>query len=1423
MFRRFGPPIKYAQNTLDMNLSDLEVINPSTWRTAHSVAMSERVALKEGNQALYADPDSALDKYRDFDLVQEMMSRKGSKLLWVRARAIDADVVNANGDYFPKAELLKKVVHEGNKVPAYKTFEGVPIYTNHANKDITQAKGQVVYAEWDEKQNCVFVVFYVDEEAYPDIARGIRVGYMRDVSMGCQVESGKCSICDNEAQTEKEYCDHMRKYKGKTYPETGKKAYEVNFGIKFIELSIVGDGAFDMCSIEELYDQDELVQKAAELTKKAGAIQALVVTAQSKEWGSDPMFATAMDACMYRAASLSNTAMRLAQAPSNLVGGQILATGGANSNTTVAKIIEFLGIDSKTGLNILDLLNLALNFLEVAILNLFSKKDNVDLTHVQKVAKAMADLQGTMQDMIDDGIDVGGQAGQQGGVPLPQQGGAPQQTVPGPLTAPGQPQGQGADYTTSNGQVGRAMNPQQQGGMKVQPTAFSLGIGGGASASTKGTSRPMLVWADATSNKREVVAGVLDDDASTAERFGRSILTLASTLGITPANHQAFVRSAGGNNTNTRSGLPSQDVRGGGNTTMNKNEIAQRLANKLRERKADRVSYVANFEDDSKTHRVALSTDGTVQAFYGGEPIRWEPTLSENQIVLLENSQIDVVGQQILADFKGAVRTAQKAGRHPRDMEGPMNAELDDARTYEADDIFERQLDGSKERSGPREEHRELDLESARKKGLKYDETVLNQALDSDAGLYTWKGDLTKEIRDYLYTDARDDAPTEHIELRLQRARAQSRGESEPRDVVSNVLQALGRAVISGQSTPSEVREVVAKIAERKDIADLITLASIGTSKRNKIREKIAFHNLNSVRLTTEAAIYDELGAITDGKQITASDVVEVIRLASSQPEKTVAGITRIAKSLIDSGSRVSVDLGHRTAGFTDKLKVALDSVVSGPVEDKVNRSHLKASLMAMASTCEELVATPEEIVATIANTDKEVLAADIEAARTEDATEERLTRRSRHEFFGMNRFASKKDVYASLIGWLADYSNDAKFSTGLVVEAASRAASNPRAAEMLITKMLRTAGIEVTEEKLTTRRIVCRVEDCDGLDPKDDNFDHAFRDRAMQIFQNAGYTVDPQTFSISDLNVSADGTITASVSSRMTKTFSVEAGAQPGMDDQSSSNPIEVGDSVMTPRAAMARKEYRQYLAERTAQMGGGMGGGTGGQSGGPGQAAPAPDLASPPSDVPTTSALTVPTEGEGDDAGAPNSDSMPEPGKQLPWGTVCPICGSTDLTLANGEGKCNSCNTNLKFKFSVDASPPNSKDSGGTPPPAPEADAAGAGGEASALPGDVGLGAATAPGGGEASPGPMMAQASWEIEPDVFIRTGSQKYNRDRELKLPVGYVCPSCGNREASTLSKVKNRSYCYDCGTVAVSQVTESETPGRVACTITWMTA
>ena len=88
-----------------LNENDRNIAREYIIKTASS---NMREAAKIGLQSLYADPKEVLEKYKDFDIVKEMQARKGAKLLWVRARAIDADVVNANGDYFSEEELLKE-------------------------------------------------------------------------------------------------------------------------------------------------------------------------------------------------------------------------------------------------------------------------------------------------------------------------------------------------------------------------------------------------------------------------------------------------------------------------------------------------------------------------------------------------------------------------------------------------------------------------------------------------------------------------------------------------------------------------------------------------------------------------------------------------------------------------------------------------------------------------------------------------------------------------------------------------------------------------------------------------------------------------------------------------------------------------------------------------------------------------------------------------------------------------------------------------------------------------------------------------------------------------------------------------------------------------------------------------------------------
>ena len=185
---------------------------------------------------------------------------KHKNALFFRAKAIKANEVNSNGDYFSDSELIRSA----------QTFVGVPFYTNHNNQDIENARGKIIWSEWDPKEESIYVIGFVDREAYPHICRGIEEEYMTGVSMGCQVEYSVCSICHNSASTVDEYCPHVKNLKGRKFSGKVKDAktgeirvarnepvYEDNYGIRFIELSGVGDPACQSCRIQGIFDNDK--------------------------------------------------------------------------------------------------------------------------------------------------------------------------------------------------------------------------------------------------------------------------------------------------------------------------------------------------------------------------------------------------------------------------------------------------------------------------------------------------------------------------------------------------------------------------------------------------------------------------------------------------------------------------------------------------------------------------------------------------------------------------------------------------------------------------------------------------------------------------------------------------------------------------------------------------------------------------------------------------------------------------------------------------------------------------------------------------------------------------------------------------------------------------------------------------------------
>ena len=188
------------------------------------------------------------------------------------------------------------------------------------------------------------------------------------------------------------------------------------------------------------------------------------------------------------------------------------------------------------------------------------------------------------------------------------------------------------------------------------------------------------------------------------------------------------------------------------------------------------------------------------------------------------------------------------------------------------------------------------------------------------------------------------------------------------------------------------------------------------------------------------------------------------------------------------------------------------------------------------------------------------------------------------------------------------------------------------------------------------------------------------------------------------------------------------------------------------------------------------------------------------------------------------PINDS-PEPGNKSPWGTICPQCGSKDVDIANGEGTCNSCNAQLKYKFTVEVAPPESKDeTAGSPETEPmSAPMPPVGGPASAA--ETGLGGIPGATPAPQAPGAMasnykvMTRIAYKTSAEVYASALSDNFNKVAASKLPVGMICPACGSRTASKQSK---NTYCYDCGTLSISNIKRiKDEPGMLEANIFWI--
>jgi ssDNA-binding Zn-finger/Zn-ribbon topoisomerase 1 len=498
-----------------------------------------------------------------------------------------------------------------------------------------------------------------------------------------------------------------------------------------------------------------------------------------------------------------------------------------------------------------------------------------------------------------------------------------------------------------------------------------------------------------------------------------------------------------------------------------------------------------------------------------------------------------------------------------------------------------------------------------------------------------------------------------------------------------------------------------------------------------------------------------------------------------------------------------------------EELKSALMSALDAD-SDLISKDDLKSAISAMAMSSKETGTTPDEVVDSVETMPEKQLMAAIDRAKTATATDGRLRARARREFWGV-KTASTKNISDNVVGWLADYSTNFGISTRRIAKAAKRLCEEFEVAEKLVSKAViaseRTAGMTVTQSKSDCIRFICRAEDLDGVQPSDSNFDESFKQKAIEVLQGHGFQIDPGTFSFTDLIVSENGDVTATVSTSSSKTFKTDE-----QDTEMYAESTEEVPIIMTEGARIARKHRRDNILSKYAQMPG---------MGAPATGAPAPQgPAAGPVDpglgggAPAGGDLGISSLTGGSDMNeSGDMDAMSEPGEKKPWGSVCPICGSDDVNISESNADCQSCGTTYKILQQIELISMGDKGKS-----SPEEEPMGLGP-------DTGLGAATAPtempAPSPAAPGmgpvatniKTMVRLSATVDSDVYLKTALPSFDRTVESMLPVGMVCPSCGDREAH---KVKSNTFCYKCGNYSRTTVQASKKdPSKLDVSITWI--
>jgi len=160
--------------------------------------------------------------------------------------------INDNGDAFPRQEVLDR----------YQTFKThARTYAEH-KQGPEHAKGRCIDVVVRNMGDTVLVdvLFTVDKE-HKELIRNIKKQIVTHLSMGCQTEFTKCSMCGHIAHNEEEYCDHVKNSKRQRIADANgkmRKVAELCYNNTWIDVSLVMNPAFGGAAIRKILSKDDV-------------------------------------------------------------------------------------------------------------------------------------------------------------------------------------------------------------------------------------------------------------------------------------------------------------------------------------------------------------------------------------------------------------------------------------------------------------------------------------------------------------------------------------------------------------------------------------------------------------------------------------------------------------------------------------------------------------------------------------------------------------------------------------------------------------------------------------------------------------------------------------------------------------------------------------------------------------------------------------------------------------------------------------------------------------------------------------------------------------------------------------------------------------------------------------------------------------